>query len=365
MTSPPPTHSAQTSDPISTEQSPKFLSPISSPQTQPAKAHWYSSTKGSRREHNGPSATATAVTGKSEESSSVNIKELTRGNPADGYTGGTLSKTSTRSQREVAKQRSQYFDEVFSTREPYHTPRHRVNQDSIVVVEIKTNILLQDDFHVLSELSLNLAQIFQRPESSILLYVEHNCCLMFGSSYEPAYLTTVSALACSVAPLTNLRHTALIQAAINDTLNIPSNRGVIKFECMAEENFATNGATIKDEIEQLERCNSNTNNEDQHGGVFKTISRSMSRKVKANAASTLRGDSNAAARNSNQQRLTAATPTPTLVLTPVQSPPNGELATVDIPEDPPEEPAPSPKAALTGKEKVIKKCQSIKQLFFR
>ncbi|PGH26455.1 hypothetical protein AJ80_01768 [Polytolypa hystricis UAMH7299] len=265
-------------------------------------------------------------------------KELSRGTPTDGSVTASLKKSP--SQQEMAKKRSQYFDEVFASREPYNTPRHRVNQDSIVVVEIKTNIPIKDDFQVVSDIAFHLAQIFQRPENSILLHVVHNACLMLGLSYEPAYLATVSALPYLIAPVTNLRNTVLIQAAINDTLGIPSNRGVVKFEAMPEENFATNGATIKDEIEQLERSSN-----DEHSSVIKSLSRSMSRKIKSNSSHT-------ASVTTNQ--------THTSPLSPIQASPSREgspamTSKTDSPR----------KLGSTGRGSVVRKCKSIKQLFFR
>ncbi|KAK2813826.1 hypothetical protein FQN50_000227 [Emmonsiellopsis sp. PD_5] len=322
--------SAASSDPISAAQVPMLLSPSSSAHSPPPKLP---------RHHARPPHQLQHITSPDDSLT----KELTRGTPTDGC---PLSKSS--SQQDVAQKRSQYFNEVFTSREPFHTPRHRVNQDSIVVVELKTNVLVQNDFDLLTDLSFNLAQIFQRPETSILLYVEHNSCLMFGTSYSPAYLATISALPCSVAPITNLRHTVLIQAAIHDILGIPGNRGVLKFESMAEENFATNGATIKDEIEQLEQRSSN----DEHtGSVFKSISRSMSRKIKSNTSQS-HG-------NSAMQPRPPSVPAQAMV-----------MAGREVPRS--ESPVPaapsssSPgKQGVKGKDRVIKKCQSIRQMFFR
>ncbi|KAK2749985.1 hypothetical protein FQN55_002703 [Onygenales sp. PD_40] len=328
--------SAACSDPISAAQVPTLLSPSPSAHSPPPKLP---------RHHARPPHPLHHIASPDDAASLT--KELTRGTPTDGC-AGPLSKPS--SQQDVAQKRSQYFNEVFTSREPFHTPRHRVNQDSIVVVELKTNVLVQNDFELLSDLSFNLAQIFQRPETSILLYVEHNSCLMFGSSYDPAYLATVSALPCSVAPITNLRHTVLIQAAIHDILGIPGNRGVLKFESMAEENFATNGATIKDEIEQLERSSN-----DEHS-VFKSISRSMSRKIKSNTS-----HGNSVVMGSIQPRPPSSVPAQAMATT--------STSMREVPQSespvPAAEPSSLGKQGVKGKGRVIKKCQSIRQMFFR
>lgn len=161
---------------------------------------------------------------------------------------------------------------------------------------------------------------------------------MFGISYDPAYLVTVSALPCLIAPVTNLRNTVLIQAAIKDTLGIPGNRGVIKFESVAEENFATNGTTIKDEIEQLER----TSNEEY--GVIKNISRSMSRKIKSNSSRA-------------NTRSTMYT----------QSVPLSTIQTASWPETPPTTPVDgtSQKVRIKGKYRILQTCKNISQRFWR
>lgn len=42
-------------------------------------------------------------------------------------------------EEQVTKFRSQYFDDFFATRGQHNSPRTRVNQDSIVVVDLKLN----------------------------------------------------------------------------------------------------------------------------------------------------------------------------------------------------------------------------------
>ncbi|OAX77050.1 hypothetical protein ACJ72_08655 [Emergomyces africanus] len=346
MASPTRSHSGCISDPTPMEKVPTLASLNSSVQSNPVKPDKHPTTKPSRRLQKGHRLStvglAAAGTAKGFDRSDSITKELTRGTPTDGYPNRPLSKSS--SQLDIARKRSQYFNEVFTSREPYHTPRHRVNQDSVVVVEIKTNVLLENDFQNLSELSFNLALIFQRPETSILLYVEHNCCLMLASSYEPAYLATVSALPCSIAPITNLRHTVLIQAAIFDIFDIPGNRGVIKFESMAEENFATNGSTIKDEIDQLERTSN-----DEHSSIFKSLSHTVSRKIKSNTSNGNNSIVGPGACVHGLQFLAS----------------NGEGNETGLAlTDEENQPVSSPKQGMRGRDRVIKKCQSIRQLLF-
>ncbi len=91
-----------------------------------------------------PKKPAPRVSGTVNMSTRINddnsiAREVPRDPATDGSTGTSLIRN-TPSQQDLARRRCQYFDGVFSYREPYHSPRHRVNQDSIVVIEIKTNV---------------------------------------------------------------------------------------------------------------------------------------------------------------------------------------------------------------------------------
>jgi Macrophage migration inhibitory factor (MIF) len=219
-------------------------------------------------------------------------RELSRGTPGTSHPQRKGNKL-----RERARKNHQYFSDAFSTREPHNSPRDRVNQSSIIVVEIKTNaqvvdslkitqrsctiranscVKLEDDgSQLLSNLSFNLAQIYQRPENCIFITIEHNERMLLGSSSQPAYLVSVSGLSCSIAPMTNIRNTKLIQSVLEDLLQIPASRGVIKYAPVADENFATDGVTMMGKIQQLER-----ESQVRYHGVIRNISSSVSKRLK-------------------------------------------------------------------------------------
>lgn len=132
----------------------------------------------------------------------------------------------------------------------------------------------------LLEFSHSLTEIYQRPETSILVTIDQNTDLLFGTTVCPAYLLRVSALPCLIAPLTNLRNTTLIQSVIQEMFGISPEKGVIIFNPVAEENLATNGITAREEIDRLER-------NDQSPSLFKSISRSMSRRMKRNSGNSV------------------------------------------------------------------------------
>ncbi|KAK2751074.1 hypothetical protein FQN57_000149 [Myotisia sp. PD_48] len=276
------------------------------------------------------------------------LKELRRGAPTDDTRlSNHLQKSA--GQLEQARRRSQYFDEAFSSREPYHTPRSRVSQDSVVVVEIKTNNPIDDPAKFISDFLFTLAQMFQRPEGSIMIILNDRVHLMFGSSDEPAYLITISALSCMVAPVTNMRHTILVQDAIRDYLDIPPYRGVVKFESLSEENIGTNRSTVKDEIEKMERTSV-----EEHSAI-RNFSRTMSRRIKPTLS-----------RNSGTTALTSITSNPLSPIkdgssvatspepTPVASEAGGDMKRI-----------PGSDAEKANRNSMLRKCKSIKQFFTR
>jgi hypothetical protein len=51
--------------------------------------------------------------------------------------------TSTPQSRELSKRRSQYYGEIFAYREPHQSARERVTRDSMVMAELKTNVIVR------------------------------------------------------------------------------------------------------------------------------------------------------------------------------------------------------------------------------
>lgn len=98
--------------------------------------------------------------------------------------------------------------------------------------------------------------------------------MIIGGSSEPAYSMTIIALPPEIAATKNKRSAHLIQQFMQETLNISPQRGVVRYEAVAEENLATNGVTALQEIEQLER---QSHDEDS---TFRTLSRQRSKRSK-------------------------------------------------------------------------------------
>ncbi|RAH79848.1 hypothetical protein BO86DRAFT_435383 [Aspergillus japonicus CBS 114.51] len=171
----------------------------------------------------------------------------------------------------VLRPKSQYFEEMFNIRGLVTSPRTQITHESVTVVEVKINTRVKDDDTLASTISSKMAQILEKPEVFIMTTIQQDACVYFGNSNTPAYLMKVFALPVLIAPIMNLRSTILIQIELQKILSIAPNRGIILYIPMPEENLATNGMTVMGQLANLERGT----------GIFRTISRTVSRKLKS------------------------------------------------------------------------------------
>lgn len=180
---------------------------------------------------------------------------------------------------QARKNKTQYFDGIFNNRGPEHSSASLLANGSIVVVEIKISTRVkEDEAKLVSDLTFRLAQVYQRPENFMMVTIQQDVCLHFGNSDRPAYLMKIFAHPYLIAPITNLRNTIFIQKALHEFLDIAPNRGVIIYAPVPEENLATDGVTMLGDLVRLER-------DARDSSVFKSISRSMSRKLKSSSSS--------------------------------------------------------------------------------
>ncbi|KAE8144424.1 hypothetical protein BDV25DRAFT_171552 [Aspergillus avenaceus] len=178
----------------------------------------------------------------------------------------------------AVRTKTQYFEDVFNTRGPELSPRAQVNQESVIVAELKLNKLVGDDDSLAAALASRLARIYQKPESSMMVTIQQDACVRFGISKGPAYLLKIFTLPYLIGSITNLRNTILIQAAMRELLEITPNRGVVLYTAVPDENFATNNATYMAEVTRHAR-----QSEDGDPGILRTISRNLSRRPKSNS----------------------------------------------------------------------------------
>lgn len=67
------------------------------------------------------------------------LRDVERGAPGDH---AIFSANKTPEQKQMAKRRSQYFGDAFAYRESNTSPRERVSRESVVMVEVRTNVIV-------------------------------------------------------------------------------------------------------------------------------------------------------------------------------------------------------------------------------
>ncbi|MCJ1476113.1 hypothetical protein MMC13_004778 [Lambiella insularis] len=193
-------------------------------------------------------------------------------NAATQYVSQALAGRSQQS-KSATQLRSKFYSDAFAYREPPASEKEQLACESSVIAEVKTNVIVsetppfpitgstetdylyrhqvKDEHTFMTEFSDHLAQRFQRPTSAIVLNLVHSACLMYGGSFDPAYILTISALPTYVQASTNKRNAALIQGFLARALKVVESRGAVRFCAIAEDSFATNGMTISGRLENL------------------------------------------------------------------------------------------------------------------
>ncbi|CAN8096601.1 unnamed protein product [Discula destructiva] len=175
-------------------------------------------------------------------------RRITRAPPGD------LSKQTakTMGRAELARRKNEYFEEAFAMRGGDRNPlRERIRSDSIVMLELKTNVIVGDEFIFITELSAKLAERYQRPLSAIAVHVQHSQCIFFAGTFEPAYTATISALPSFLQPATNRRNAFVLSEHLEEALGVPQPRGLISFLPLPEENMAYNGQTVAAALDEM------------------------------------------------------------------------------------------------------------------
>ncbi|KAK0927552.1 hypothetical protein LTR91_013538 [Friedmanniomyces endolithicus] len=177
----------------------------------------------------------------------ANIAEVMEGRQA-------RDRTSLGQYNDASKHRTQYYEDQFRYKDgEVGTIRERVQRESPVIAELKTNVIIKDEFTLVTDLSYHLAQRYTRPDSSIMIKVEHSACLALGGTFDPCYILNITTLPSEMGPTMNKRNAALIQSFMADILSVSSDRGIVKFQPVEEANYAMDGTTMLGQIEKLEK----------------------------------------------------------------------------------------------------------------
>ncbi|RGP73652.1 macrophage migration inhibitory factor [Fusarium sporotrichioides] len=124
----------------------------------------------------------------------------------------------------------------------------RVRCASLVVAEIKTNVIIKDEFTFITELSEYLSIRYNRPASCIVTTLQHGIYIQFGGSCDPSYTIKIEALDRDMQPAANKRNITLFQRHMEQALGIPASRGHLRFVPVAEDCAGWKGNTIAGEI---------------------------------------------------------------------------------------------------------------------
>ncbi|KAK7726521.1 hypothetical protein SLS53_009517 [Cytospora paraplurivora] len=146
------------------------------------------------------------------------MRPVTRRPPGDYSTPEAM----TMGRAELAKRKNSFFEDAFTLHVGGGSPRReRLLGDFMVVAELKTNVIIGDEFVFITELSAKLAERFQRPLSSV-----------------------------AVHPVTNRRNAYLLSEHLEEALGVSSTRGLIRFTGLAEEDVALDGRTLAQSLEE-------------------------------------------------------------------------------------------------------------------
>ncbi|KAH7406936.1 Tautomerase/MIF superfamily [Phaeosphaeria sp. MPI-PUGE-AT-0046c] len=194
----------------------------------------------------------------------------------------------------TSRSRAQFYEDSFAYKEGHgSSARDRVTKDAPIIAELRTNVIIKDEYTLVTDLSHHLSTRYQRPEASIMITVNHSACLLLGGSFEPTYILTVNALPVQLQPTTNKRNAALIQNFMCESIGVTPDRGIIKFVAIQEDSLAMNGMTILGDIERLERQQA----EESGTGMKRAITKSSRKSAVFKAKSSIQLSRNSSKAN--------------------------------------------------------------------
>ncbi|EGZ71607.1 hypothetical protein NEUTE2DRAFT_64298 [Neurospora tetrasperma FGSC 2509] len=110
-----------------------------------------------------------------------------------------------------------FWESAFSVNE-VSPAKERIRGDALVMAEVKTNVIISDEFTFITELTYHLSSRYKRPVSSIVVTLHHGACMLFGGTFDPAYVISVSTLPSHLQSTTNKRNAALIQKHMEEAI---------------------------------------------------------------------------------------------------------------------------------------------------
>lgn len=130
----------------------------------------------------------------------IMLQTISRGVHEDGLPMSTPTRTP--QEREIARKKSMYYQEVFALREPNLTPTDRVHNTSVITVEVKTNVIVRESLHSFA-IYLLTGNVNLRSGTSISFSTSfHNICRSAtnGQPHLSLSLSITPLASCSQAP---------------------------------------------------------------------------------------------------------------------------------------------------------------------
>ncbi|KAF2148330.1 hypothetical protein K461DRAFT_60988 [Myriangium duriaei CBS 260.36] len=122
-----------------------------------------------------------------------------------------------------------------------------------VLVHLRTNVIVRDEFKLVTKLSSLLAQLYACTQEAIMINIDHSVCLMLGSSFDPAYFLHLSTVPVHMDRHSNGYNTNEIQRFLHRILKVPGHRGMVRFQPISEDNVGTKNTTVTNLNQRLSR----------------------------------------------------------------------------------------------------------------
>ncbi|PSK51844.1 hypothetical protein B9Z65_3111 [Elsinoe australis] len=113
-----------------------------------------------------------------------------------------------------------------------------------IFIELRTNVIVKDEFSLVTKLSSLLAQTYCSSEDGVIINVDHSACLMLAGSFDPAYMLTITTTPSQLDHDINGSNTIQIQRLMHQLLSVPAHRGLLRFHAILEENVGMAGTTV-------------------------------------------------------------------------------------------------------------------------
>ncbi|KAG5918808.1 hypothetical protein E4U42_006736 [Claviceps africana] len=111
----------------------------------------------------------------------------------------------------------------------------QARDESIISAEVKTNVVITNEYLFMNELSYHLALRYGRPLSSIVVSLQHGICLLYGGSFDPAYILTITGRQDQVM---DKRNVAVFQEHLQQAIRVAPARGLVQFVLTAEDSVS-------------------------------------------------------------------------------------------------------------------------------